>query len=104
MIIAIATTVILFLTFGRNIAYVHQSSGRGNMTAFAMISIALFGAVFATANGGAMVAVERALGWNRQLRLTPLSPAAYIAIKMLSSLTLAAAAVGAVHLLGLAIN
>ena len=27
---------------------------------------------------GAMVAIERALGWSRQLRLTPLNPAVYI--------------------------
>jgi ABC-2 type transport system permease protein len=104
MVIAIAMPVTFFLGFGRNSTYVHQSSGHGNVTAFAMISIALFGAVLATANGGAMVAGERALGWSRQLRLTPLSPAAYIAIKMLTSLTLAAGAVGAVYLIGLATN
>jgi ABC-2 type transport system permease protein len=104
MILAIAIPVIFFLGFGRNGAYVHQSIGRGNVTAFEMISIALFGAVFATATGGAMVSIERTLGWSRQLRVTPLSPAAYIAIKMLTSLTLAAGAVGAVYLVGLATN
>ena len=78
MILAIAMPIILFLAFGRNSAYVHQSAGRGNVTAFEMISIALFGAVFATATGGAMVSIERALGWSRQLRVTPLSPVAYI--------------------------
>ena len=102
MVLAIAMPVILFLAFGRNSAYVHQSAGRGNLTAFEMISVALFGAVFATATGGAMVSIERALGWSRQLRVTPLSSAAYIAIKMLTSLTLAAGAVGAVYLLGAA--
>lgn len=102
MIIAIAMPVIVFLGFGRNSAYVHQAAGRGNVTAFEMISIALFGAVFATATGGAMVSIERTLGWSRQLRVTPLSPFAYIAIKMLTSLALAAGAVGAVYLLGAA--
>ena len=53
-----------------------------------MISLALYGAVFATTSGGAMVSIERAQGWSRQLRLTPLSPAAYIAIKMLTALVL----------------
>jgi ABC-2 type transport system permease protein len=102
MILAIAMPVIFFLGFGRNSAYMHQIIGRGNVTAFEMISIALFGAVFATASGGAMVSIERALGWSRQLRVTPLSPTAYIAIKMLTSLTLAAGAVGAVYLVGAA--
>jgi len=100
MVLAIAMPVIFFLSFGRNSAYVHQSAGRGNVTAFVMISIALFGAVFATATGGAMVSIERTLGWSRQLRVTPLSPVAYIAIKMLTSLSLAAGAVGAVYLFG----
>jgi ABC-2 type transport system permease protein len=104
MVLAIAMPVIFFFSFGRSSAYVHQIIGRGNVTAFAMVSIALFGGVFATATGGAMVSIERTLGWSRQLRVTPLSPAAYIAIKMLTSLTLAAGAVGAVYLVGLVTN
>lgn len=104
MTLAIAMPVIFFLGFGRNSAYVHQSAGRGNLTAFTMISIALFGAVFATATGGAMVSIERTLGWSRQLRVTPLSPAAYIVIKMLTSLTLAAGAIGAVYVVGAVTN
>ena len=35
-----------------------------------------------------MVAVERALGWSRQLRLTPLRPVAYIATKVLTAMVL----------------
>ena len=104
MILAIAMPVGFFLSFGRSSAYVHQIIGRGNETAFELISIALFGAVFATATGGVMVSIERALGWSRQLRVTPITPAAYIAIKMLTSLVLAVGAVSAVYLVGLATN
>jgi ABC-2 type transport system permease protein len=99
--LVIAMPVLFFLSFGRSSAYVHQHIGRGNMTASEMISIALFGAVFATAAGGVTVSTERSLGWSRQLRCTPLSPAAYIVMKMLTSLTLAAGAVGAVCLVAL---
>ncbi len=69
-----------------------------------MISIALYGAVAATATCGAMVSLERAAGWSRQLRVTPLSPAAYVVIKMLISLVLAAGAVSAVYLVGAVTN
>ena len=69
-----------------------------------MISIALYGAVSATATGGAMVSIERASGWSRQLRVTPLSATAYIVIKMLTSLVLAAGAVFAVYLVGAVTN
>ena len=51
-----------------------------------------------------MVSIERASGWSRQLRVTPLSPAAYVVIKMLTSLVLAAGAVFAVYLVGAVTN
>ena len=43
-----------------------------------------------------MVSIERALGWSRQLRLTPLQPAAYIAIKLLTAMLLGLISVVAV--------
>ncbi len=76
--------MIFFLAFGLNSASANEQAGRGNVSAFIMISLALYGAVLATMSGGAMVSIERAAGWSRQLRLTPLSPAAYSAIKMLT--------------------
>ena len=80
--------VVFFLAFGLNSAYANEADGHGNVSAFIMISLALYGAVLATTSGGAMVSIERSAGWSRQLRLTPLSPAAYIAIKMLTALVL----------------
>ena len=53
-----------------------------------MIGIAVYGAMLAATSGGAMVSIERAQGWSRQLRLTPLRPAAYIAIKILVAMLL----------------
>ena len=96
--------VLFFLGFGLNNSYVHQTFGHGNVSAAEMISIALYGAVAATATGGAMVSNERASGWSRQLRVTPMSPTAYIVIKMLTSLVLAAGAVCAVYLVGAVTN
>ena len=100
IIFTIVSPVIFFLAFGLNSAYANEQAGRGNVSAFIMISLALYGAVLATTSGGAMVSIERAAGWSRQLRLTPLSPAAYIAIKMLTALVLGLAAVIAVYVVG----
>jgi ABC-2 type transport system permease protein len=100
MIFALVLPVLFFWGFGLNNSYVHQRAGQGNLSAVEMISIALYGAVAATATCGAMVSIERAAGWSRQLRVTPLSPAAYVVIKMLTSLVLAAGAVFAVYLVG----
>jgi ABC-2 type transport system permease protein len=92
--------VVFFLAFGLNSAYANEADGHGNVSAFIMISLALYGAVLATTSGGAMVSIERSAGWSRQLRLTPLSPAAYIAIKMLTALVLGLSSMTAVYIVG----
>jgi ABC-2 type transport system permease protein len=91
---------IFFLLFGLNSAYASKPDGRGNVSAFVLVSMALYGAVLATTSGGAMVSIERAAGWSRQLRLTPLSPVAYITLKCLTSMVLGAGSVAAVFIVG----
>jgi ABC-2 type transport system permease protein len=54
--------------FGLNNSYVHQRAGHGNVSAVEMISIALYGAVAATATCGAIVSSERTSGWSRRRR------------------------------------
>lgn len=54
-----------------------------------MISLAVYAAMVATTSAGAAVATERALGWSRQLRLTPLRPGAYVATKVATAMVLA---------------
>jgi ABC-2 type transport system permease protein len=100
VIFALVIPAVFFLLFGLNKAYAEKSAGHGNVSAFIMVSMALYGAVLATTSGGAMVSIERAVGWSRQLRLTPLSPVAYIVIKMLTAMVLGAAAVIAVYVVG----
>jgi ABC-2 type transport system permease protein len=56
---------------------------------YVMVSMALFGAMTAAVSSGGTIAVERGLGWNRTLRLTPLSPAAYVMNKVLLALLVA---------------
>ncbi len=84
---------VFFLIFGTAEQYKTESAGHGNVTAYIMISMAVYGAMLATTSGGAMVAVERAVGWSRQLRLTPLKPPAYVAIKISVATALGLAAV-----------
>lgn len=100
LLFSIALPVVFFLIFGLNSAYADQSAGHGNVSAFVMISMALYGAILATTTGGAMVSIERAAGWSRQLRLTPLSAVAYVLIKMLTAMVLSLASVVAVYLVG----
>ena len=78
-----------------------SQAGGGNFAASVMIGLAVYGGMTAATAGGAMVSVEHALGWSRQLRLTPLRPAAYIAIKLLTAMFLGLLSVGAVFAAGL---
>lgn len=101
VIFAMVIPAVLFLLFGLNSAYANQHLGHGNVSAFILTSMALYGAVLATTSGGAMVSIERAAGWSRQLRITPLSPAAYITIKILTAMVLGLASVIVVFLVGM---
>ena len=100
IIIAIVIPVVFFLLFGLGQTYDSQRAGHGNVAAFVMISLALYGAVLATTFGGALVSIERSQGWSRQLRLTPLTPVAYIVIKVLTALVLGAVSVAGVYIAG----
>jgi hypothetical protein len=48
-----------------------------------------FGAMVAVMGGGARIAAERTVGWNRQLRLTPLTPRSYLRTKVLTGYLMA---------------
>ena len=75
-----------------------EPSARGNVAAYILVSMGLYGAALTAAAGGAMVAMERSLGWSRQLRLTPLNPVAYILIKALVALVMGAIAIVVVNI------
>ncbi|MBO0843224.1 MAG: ABC transporter permease, partial [Nocardioides sp.] len=72
----------------------------GNVAAYILISMAMYGAALTAASVGSMVALERSVGWSRQLRLTPLNPVAYILTKAFVALTLGALAIIMVNIIG----
>jgi len=57
-----------------------------------MVGLAAFGAMNAMLSVGGRIATERTAGWNRQLRLTPLSPRDYFRAKILTGYMTAIAA------------
>jgi ABC-2 type transport system permease protein len=91
---------VFFLLFGTDAHYKTEMAGHGNVTAYVMVSMAVYGAMIATTSGGAMVATERALGWSRQLRLTPLHPVAYVTVKVAVAMTMGAVAIVTVFVVG----
>ncbi len=100
LVFSIVMPVIFFLIFGVGQSYSDQSAGHGNVAGFIMISMALYGAMLSTTGGGAMVAVERSQGWSRQLRLTPLTSTAYIAVKVLVAMVLGGLSIAVTYAAG----
>lgn len=90
----------LFLSFGSTEGW-DDSVGNGNVAAYIMVSMALYGAALTAASGGAQVAMERAMGWSRQLRLTPLNPGVYILMKAILALVLGGIAIAVVNVVGI---
>jgi ABC-2 type transport system permease protein len=86
VILTLVVPVALFFLFrsGRRVSQL----GGPDFAALTMVGLAVYGAMIAATSGGAMVSVERGLGWSRQLRLTPLQPPAYITIKLLTAMLL----------------
>ena len=89
---------VFFWAFGTG--HTTEQVGRGNVTAYVMISLAVYGAMIATTAGGASVGLERAVGWSRQLRLTPLNPVAYVLVKIITAMVLGGLSVAIVFAVG----
>jgi ABC-2 type transport system permease protein len=100
VIFTLVMPAVFFLLFGTGGDLKSQRVGGGNVTGYILISMAVYGAMLATTSGGAMVSVERAAGWSRQLRLTPLKPVAYIAVKLTLAMILGAVSVGVAFVVG----
>jgi len=99
VVVTVVVPVVLFLLFRMNKRDV-AVAGIEFTTATTMIGVAVYGAMLAATSGGAMVSIERAQGWSRQLRLTPLRPAAYIAIKIIVAMLLGLSSVAVVYVSG----
>ena len=65
-----------------------------------MVGLAAFGTMSAMLSCGARIAAERAVGWNRQLRITPLSTRNYFRAKVLTAYMMALISLLALYLAG----
>jgi ABC-2 type transport system permease protein len=86
LLFTLGIPLLLFLVIGN--AYDGDVAGVSAQTWY-MINMATFGAMGAVLGTGARIAVERDAGWNRQLRLTPLTPQTYVVTKVVVGMALA---------------
>ncbi|MCB0991065.1 MAG: ABC transporter permease [Acidimicrobiales bacterium] len=90
----------LYLIFGASPEYGDDPVRDGNVAMWIMIAMAAYGAVSATTGIGGMAAVERMQGWGRQLGLTPMTDAGYVAVKAATALTVAVVPIVLVYTVG----
>ena len=69
-----------------------------------MTGLLAFGGMVAVLSGGARIAAERSVGWNRQLRLTPLTPRTYFRAKIVTSYLMAAIAIVLLYVAGITLG
>lgn len=100
MFFTVVLPTALFLMFGGLASWSDDTMGHGNVSAYLMISMALYGAVTATSSIAGSAAVEQAQGWGRQVGLTALTRWQYVASKVAVALTIAVCPVVAVFVTG----
>jgi ABC-2 type transport system permease protein len=87
LLFALGMPLVLFVAFGAADSKEHL--GGITVSSYVMISMATFGAMSAVFSTGGRIAVERSIGWNRQLRLTALSGRSYVAGKAMAAFAVA---------------
>lgn len=102
LIFTVAFPVVMFIIIGlplRTTALTDTplSEGGPSVAAYIMVSMAMYGAMMSATQTGAAVAVERAQGWSRQLRLTPLNPLVNVLTKMIAGMLLGLLAIVATY-------
>ncbi len=92
--------VLFFITAGAN-KDVTNFAGTGiSFALYYMVGMASWGAMAAVIGGGARIAAERQMGWNRQLRITPLKVPTYLGTKVLTGYVVALVSIGLLYLAG----
>lgn len=80
----------------------HQNIGATGLSlrVYYMVGLAAFGTMSAMLTSGVRIAAERAVGWNRQLRITPLSTRAYLRAKVLTGYLMCLLSLGTLYIAG----
>jgi ABC-2 type transport system permease protein len=100
-ILSLVFPLVLYFLIAGSQRHVKDVGGTGlSAPLYFMIGLASFGTMVAMLSSGARIAAERAVGWNRQLRITPLSPRTYFRAKVLTAYMMALLSLFALYIAG----
>lgn len=105
IIFTLAFPVILYLAIAAPNRDVTDFSSTGiSMPLYFMVGLAAFATMNAMLASGGRIAADRAVGWNRQLRVSPLPPYAYTGTKVLTGYLLAGCSIIVLYACGAALG
>jgi ABC-2 type transport system permease protein len=100
-ILSIAFPLVLYYAIAGPNRHEHSLGGTGiSAPVYFMVGLVAFGTMNAVLGSGARIAAERGVGWNRQLRLTPLSSRSYFRVKVLTAYVMAAVTIALLYIAG----
>jgi ABC-2 type transport system permease protein len=99
--LALAFPLVLYFVIAGSARHVSDIGGTGiSAPLYYMVGLASFGTMSSMLSCGGRIASERAVGWNRQLRITPLPPRTYFRAKVLTAYMMALISLLALYLAG----
>jgi ABC-2 type transport system permease protein len=101
LLFAFGFPLVLYVLIAAPNRHVHNLGGSGiSAPLYFMVGLLAFGTMTAMLSSGARIAAERAVGWNRQLRITPLSPRTYFRTKVLTGYAMSLVTIGLLYAAG----
>ncbi|PQZ95158.1 ABC transporter permease [Arthrobacter sp. MYb227] len=102
LMFAVLMPVAMYVLFGNMFGQGSETFGNGNVKFYIMVSMAAYGSAVATTAIAGTAATEAMLGWGRQIALTPMKPAGFVACKIVVAMVVSSASALAVFLTGAA--
>ncbi len=100
-ILAFGFPLVLYYAIAGPNHNVHNFAKTGiSAPVYYMVGLAAFGTMSAVLSSGARISAERQVGWNRQLRLTPLSTRTYFRVKVLTAYVMASISIALLYIAG----
>ncbi len=100
-LLSLGFPLILYFVIVSPNRHVQNFDGSGiSFALYYMVGLASFGTMSAMLSSGARIAAERAVGWNRQLRISPLSTRNYFRAKVVTGYVMALISLLALYLAG----
>jgi ABC-2 type transport system permease protein len=96
--------VLFFAIAGPNRNETNFGSSGLSAPLYYMVGLAAFGTMNAMLAAGARIAGERAVGWNRQLRITPLSTRTYFRTKVITGYVMSFVTLAVLYLAGISLG